>query len=47
MDDLAYPLAETGEQLVSRYIRGMRQQIQVVLNLFYLYSVSEANQRAI
>ena len=33
--------------MVSRYIEGMRQQFQDMLNLFDLISVSEAHQRAL
>jgi hypothetical protein len=40
-------LAKTDDQLVSQYIRGLRQQIQDSLNLFDLVYVSEAHQRAL
>jgi hypothetical protein len=40
-------LAKTDNQLVSRYIRGLRQQIQDSLNLFDLIHMSAAHQRAL
>ena len=40
-------LADSEDQLVSRYIGGMRQQFQDTLNLFDPISVSEAHQRAL
>ncbi|XP_059441865.1 uncharacterized protein LOC132174190 [Corylus avellana] len=40
-------LSETEEQLVSRYIGGLRPQIQDTLNLFDPSKVSEAHQRAL
>ena len=40
-------LANSEDQLVSRYIGGMRQQFQDTLNLFDPISVSEAHQRAL
>ena len=40
-------LAETEEQLVSYYIGGLRPQFQDTLNLFDLYSISDAHQRAL
>jgi hypothetical protein len=40
-------LAETDDQLVSRYIRGLQQNIQDPLNLFDPVNVSEAHQRAL
>jgi hypothetical protein len=39
-------LAETDDQLVSRYIGGLRQNIQDSLNLFDPDNVSAAHQRA-
>ncbi|KAF7129540.1 hypothetical protein RHSIM_Rhsim10G0091100 [Rhododendron simsii] len=39
-------VAETEEQLVSRYVGGLREQYQITLNTFDLYSVSDAHQRA-
>ncbi|XP_026433502.1 uncharacterized protein LOC113330924 [Papaver somniferum] len=38
---------ETEEQLLARYIGGLRMQYQDSLNLFDIYSVSEAYQRAL
>lgn len=40
-------LVETKDQLVCRYIRGLQEQYQDILNLFDPYSVSEAHQRKI
>lgn len=40
-------LAETEEQLVSRYIGGLHQQFQDTLNLFDLFTVAEAKQKAL
>jgi hypothetical protein len=40
-------LAETGDQIVSRYIEGLRQNIQDPLNLFDPVNVSVAHQRAL
>jgi hypothetical protein len=40
-------LAETDDQLVSRYIGGLRQNIQDSLNLFDLVNLSTAHQRAL
>jgi hypothetical protein len=40
-------LAERDNQLVSRYIRGLRQNIQDLLNLFDPVNVSAAHQRAL
>jgi hypothetical protein len=40
-------LAETDEQLVSRYIGGLHQQFQDTLNLFDLFTVAEAKQKAL
>jgi hypothetical protein len=40
-------LAETDDQLVSRYIRGLQQNIQDLLNLFDPVNVSAAHQRAL
>ena len=40
-------LAETDDQLVSRYIGGLQQNIQDSLNLFDLVNVSAAHQRAL
>jgi hypothetical protein len=40
-------LAETDDQLVSRYIGGLRQNIQDSLNLFGPINVSAAHQRAL
>jgi hypothetical protein len=40
-------LAETDDQLVSRYIGGLRQNIQGPLNLFDPINVSAAHQRAL
>jgi hypothetical protein len=40
-------LAETDDQLVSRYIRGLRQNIQDPLNLFDPVNVSAAHQRVL
>jgi hypothetical protein len=40
-------LAETDDQLGSRYIKGLHQQIQDSLNLFDLVNVSAAHQRAL
>jgi hypothetical protein len=40
-------LAKTDDQLVSRYIGGLRQNIQDSLNLFYPVNVSAAHQRAL
>ena len=37
-------LAETDDQLVSRYIGGLRPQFQDTLNMFDLFSVSDAHQ---
>ena len=40
-------LADSEDQLVSRYIGGMRQQFQDTLNLFDPISVFEAHQRTL
>ncbi|KAH7853011.1 hypothetical protein Vadar_032047 [Vaccinium darrowii] len=40
-------LAETEEQLVSRYVGGLREQFQFTLNMFELFSVSDACQKAL
>ncbi|KAF7134234.1 hypothetical protein RHSIM_Rhsim08G0120100 [Rhododendron simsii] len=40
-------VAETDEQLVTRHVGGLREQFQFTLNMFDLYSVSEAHQRAL
>ncbi|KAF7144658.1 hypothetical protein RHSIM_Rhsim04G0098200 [Rhododendron simsii] len=40
-------LAETEEQLVARYMGGLREQFQFTLNMFDLCSVSDAHQRAL
>ncbi|KAF7135555.1 hypothetical protein RHSIM_Rhsim08G0252200 [Rhododendron simsii] len=40
-------LAETDEQLVSRYVGGLRPSFQLTLNMLDLYSVSDAHQRAL
>lgn len=40
-------LAETDEQLVSRYVGGLCEQFQFTLNMFKLYSVANAHQRAL
>ncbi|XP_022889239.1 uncharacterized protein LOC111404704 [Olea europaea var. sylvestris] len=40
-------MMETEEQLVSRYVGGLRPQIQDTLNMFDPMTVSEAHQRAI
>ena len=40
-------LAESEDQLVSRYIGGLRQHIQDSLNPFDLVNMSEAHQRAL
>ncbi|KAH7848044.1 hypothetical protein Vadar_033175 [Vaccinium darrowii] len=40
-------LAETEEQLVSRYVGGLREQFQFTLNMFELFSVSDAYQKAL
>jgi hypothetical protein len=40
-------LVETDDQLVSRYIGGLRQNIQDPLNLFDSFNVSAAHQRAL
>jgi hypothetical protein len=40
-------LTETDDQLVSRYIGGLRQNIQDSLNLFDPVNVSAAHQRAL
>ncbi|KAI8543512.1 hypothetical protein RHMOL_Rhmol08G0224200 [Rhododendron molle] len=40
-------IAETEEQLVSRYIRGFREQLQYMLNMFDTYSVLKAHHRAL
>ena len=40
-------LAETDEQLVSRYVGGLREQFQFTLNMFELFSVSDAYQKAL
>jgi hypothetical protein len=40
-------LAETDDQLVSRYIEGLQQNIQDSLNLFDPINVSAAHQRAL
>lgn len=39
-------LSETEEQLVVRYVGGLRQTIQDVLSLYSLWTVSEAYQCA-
>ena len=38
---------ETEDQLVARYIGGLRVQIQEIVNLFNPISVSAAHQRAL
>lgn len=38
---------DLADQLVSRYIEGMKQQFQDSLNFFYNVNVSEAYQRAL
>lgn len=40
-------LVEADEQLVARYVGGLREQFQFTLNTFDLYSVSDAHQRAL
>ncbi|KAE8672957.1 putative Quercetin 3-O-methyltransferase 1 [Hibiscus syriacus] len=40
-------LSETDEQMVARYLGGLRQPLQDVLSLHSLWSVSEAYQRAL
>ncbi|KAF7140831.1 hypothetical protein RHSIM_Rhsim06G0132200 [Rhododendron simsii] len=40
-------VAEIDEQLVARYVGGLREQFQFTLNMFDLYSVSDAHQRAL
>ncbi|KAE8696147.1 putative CCCH-type zinc finger family protein [Hibiscus syriacus] len=40
-------LSETEEQMVARYLGGLRQPLQDVLSLHSLWSVSEAYQRAL
>ncbi|KAH7840743.1 hypothetical protein Vadar_020993 [Vaccinium darrowii] len=40
-------LAETEEQLVARYVGGLREQFQFTLNMFKLFSVSDAYQKAL
>lgn len=40
-------LSETDEQLVARYVGGLRIQIQDVLNMFDICTVSEAFSRAL
>ncbi|KAH7853380.1 hypothetical protein Vadar_001762 [Vaccinium darrowii] len=40
-------LAETEEQLVSSYVGGLREQFQFTLNMFELFSVSDAYQKAL
>lgn len=40
-------LAETKEQMVSRYIGGLHPQYQDTLNLFDLFTVAEAKQKAL
>ncbi|KAF9614589.1 hypothetical protein IFM89_019372 [Coptis chinensis] len=40
-------LSDSEEQLVSRYIGGLKQQLHDTLNLFDCYSVSEAHPRAV
>ncbi|KAF7136352.1 hypothetical protein RHSIM_Rhsim08G0019400 [Rhododendron simsii] len=40
-------LAETDDQLISRYVGGLRQSFQYALNVLDLYSVSDTHQRAI
>ncbi|KAF7112768.1 hypothetical protein RHSIM_RhsimUnG0194800 [Rhododendron simsii] len=40
-------VAETDEQLVARYVGGLREQFQFTLNMFDLYSVSDAHQMAL
>lgn len=40
-------IAESPSQLVSRYIAGLRLQLQDVLNMFDPLTVSEAHQQAL
>ena len=40
-------LGETDDQLVLRYIGGLQTQHQDTLNVFDLYSVSDAHQKAL
>ncbi|KAH7860056.1 hypothetical protein Vadar_008643 [Vaccinium darrowii] len=40
-------LAETEEQLVSRYVGGLREQFQFTLNMLELFPVSDAYQKAL
>ncbi|KAF7139937.1 hypothetical protein RHSIM_Rhsim06G0029600 [Rhododendron simsii] len=40
-------IAETDEQVISRYVGGLRQSFQYSLNMLDLYSVSDAHQRAL
>ncbi|KAH7861583.1 hypothetical protein Vadar_028025 [Vaccinium darrowii] len=40
-------LAETEEQLVSRSVGGLREQFQFTLNMFELFSISDAYQKAL
>ncbi|KAH7841139.1 hypothetical protein Vadar_026084 [Vaccinium darrowii] len=40
-------LVETEEQLVARYVGGLREQFQFTLNMFELFSVSDAYQKAL
>ncbi|KAF7145040.1 hypothetical protein RHSIM_Rhsim04G0049200 [Rhododendron simsii] len=40
-------LAETNDQLISRYVGGLRQSFQYALNVLDLYSVSDTHQLAI
>ena len=38
---------ETEEQLVARYIGGLKEHIKEIVNMFDLFSVSAAHQRAL